>query len=400
MLGKTCAWKDTEACSSCSLQTLGTVPRCGAIYRKRGPSRRLIRFVVFVAHPQWFYHRGFHTDKGVRFRATARRKQDLYLTVASKLSGIAITDIYKLDGFNNRLAFRLTRSQFHSKRSSWQHSTFYHPKITNSLPVPLCVLLGIWYIQRVKKRRHASVVNLIIPGVNPQYDIMRRKWSRCKERVLDDAFATYAKNDPKKYVFWYRTNGCGRPACSSTVYSTFKANLIPLDPRQDYGIAEVRSLQYERREDGDDYLLRGSPDELRGTSTQVQTRCRTCKIEEFFPKIPRSTSETSFRYVVPVQKSQACQKTYRSFDSTDPKIVKISKKSVSDRRSDLLKKGIYRRDYPRCSELYWSDYHYPKKRRLLEWERRREIPWGNGEAEPPSKQPKKRNFNPKRRRLE
>lgn len=53
--------------------------------------QRLIRFVIFVAHPQFFFYHGFFTEKGVRFRATTARKQDLYLNVASKLGGIAIT---------------------------------------------------------------------------------------------------------------------------------------------------------------------------------------------------------------------------------------------------------------------------------------------------------------------
>ncbi|KAL5341754.1 hypothetical protein BJX70DRAFT_357817 [Aspergillus crustosus] len=52
-------------------------------------------------------------------------------------------------------------------------------------------------MSRVKKQRHSSVRDLIIPGVK-EYAVMRRKCTRCGERVLDDAFACFAKADPQE----------------------------------------------------------------------------------------------------------------------------------------------------------------------------------------------------------
>ena len=49
--------------------------------------QQVIRFILFVAHPQFFFYHGSYTDNGIHFRKTKARKQDLYLTVASKLGG-------------------------------------------------------------------------------------------------------------------------------------------------------------------------------------------------------------------------------------------------------------------------------------------------------------------------
>lgn len=50
----------------------------------------IVRFILFVAHPQFFFYHGHYTKSGVQFRETKARKQDLYLTVSSKLGGITI----------------------------------------------------------------------------------------------------------------------------------------------------------------------------------------------------------------------------------------------------------------------------------------------------------------------
>lgn len=51
-------------------------------------NQKVIRFLLFVAHPQFSFYHGSYTDNGIHFRRTKARKQDLYLTVASKLAGI------------------------------------------------------------------------------------------------------------------------------------------------------------------------------------------------------------------------------------------------------------------------------------------------------------------------
>ncbi|GIJ98094.1 hypothetical protein Aspvir_000207 [Aspergillus viridinutans] len=491
--------------------------------------QRLIRFVIFVAHPQFFFYHGFSTESGVRFRATSAKKQDLYLTVASKLGGIAIReDFYEtihrpaLYGqftrehreIVNRLeaeadsqlkkAFpqkyhqlelameicgkkscdgaltqqsisqlirgdtieeELRRSQhIHNMTQSfleaagqvligsinirnttqlqllselpsdWDNISEWH-EIPDSLvewiqqqaglqidqkPISskdelltafyllspanhgqsheslmrVIVKVGIWYITRAQKKRHESVVDLIIPGARP-YDIVRRKCSKCGERVLDDAFASYAKEDPKKYVIWYRLHGCGRPACSSAVDGTYFANLIPLDPNQGYKIATRRSLQRTRSADLEEYLLRLSEDERRATQKEVQTRCRNCGTGEYLDKKPRWTAETSSRYVIPVRGCRVCKKRFCSFDPTDPNIATISKVSLSKKWRELKQAGIDPIDYPRRPEILWSHKSHLTKRKELE--RERDMLLAKEEAEVLSQEPKKRNFNSKRR---
>ncbi|KAK1146858.1 hypothetical protein N8T08_002179 [Aspergillus melleus] len=66
------------------------------------------------------------------------------------------------------------------------------------------------YLSIIQKQKRASVQELYIPGVAP-YHIMPRKCSNCGQRVLDDAFACYAKADPKIYFNIYRKEGCGLP---------------------------------------------------------------------------------------------------------------------------------------------------------------------------------------------
>lgn len=52
--------------------------------------QEILRFLLFVAHPQFFFYHGSFTESGLRFRETQAKRQDLYLTVASKLGGVKI----------------------------------------------------------------------------------------------------------------------------------------------------------------------------------------------------------------------------------------------------------------------------------------------------------------------
>jgi hypothetical protein len=52
-------------------------------------AHKLVRFVIFVAHPQFFFYHGSATESGLRFRETAGKKQDTHLAVAGKLAGIS-----------------------------------------------------------------------------------------------------------------------------------------------------------------------------------------------------------------------------------------------------------------------------------------------------------------------
>lgn len=54
-------------------------------------AQELVRFVIFIAHPQFFFYHGSGTESGIRFRETTGRKQDSHLAVAGKLGGMETT---------------------------------------------------------------------------------------------------------------------------------------------------------------------------------------------------------------------------------------------------------------------------------------------------------------------
>ena len=54
--------------------------------------QNLKRFVIFVAHPQFFFYHGSFTESGVRFRRTSGGKQDQLLAVAARMGRIDIVD--------------------------------------------------------------------------------------------------------------------------------------------------------------------------------------------------------------------------------------------------------------------------------------------------------------------
>ncbi|KAJ5566734.1 uncharacterized protein N7459_010116 [Penicillium hispanicum] len=474
--------------------------------------QKLKRFVIFVAHPQFFFYHGSFTESGIRFRGTSAKKQDLLLAIAARLGSIAIVDNFyetihrpalygqfanehrevkyhefelattvpkktAYDGTITQLSLsqlirgdtekeELRRShlirhmilslleaagqvligstmirnipqlqllselpsdwdnilewheipyplvrwiqqqgglQIDQKPISSKHellTAFYLLSPSNYSPcketlMNIVIKVATWYISRLQKQRHESVRDLIIPGVSP-YDIVRRRCSRCFERALDDIFASYAKEDPKKYVIWYRLHGCGRPTCRSNIGGTYFANLLPLDPNQGYKIATRRSLQCARSADWEEYLLRLTEEERGPTQKEVQTRCGNCGVEGFLDKKPRWTAEMPPRYVIPIRGCKACKKRFCSFVPANPMIGTISKASLSKKWADMKKGGIDPTDYPRRPGILWSHKSYLTKRKELE--RERDIVLGVEEdPEWLSQRPKKRNFNPKSR---
>lgn len=121
------------------------------------------------------------------------------------------------------------------------------------------------YIPRVRKRRRTTVQDLIIPGLDP-YHIMVRKCSNCGERVLDDAFACFAKNDATIYIAFYRSNGCRLPSCGKGI-----AELVPVQPTQKHRRAAVGRLENIKKPEWKEYLLRCS-DGLQGMPEIVKIK--------------------------------------------------------------------------------------------------------------------------------
>ncbi|KAL2823194.1 hypothetical protein BDW59DRAFT_173676 [Aspergillus cavernicola] len=391
-----------------------------------------LRFIIFVAHPQFLFYHGSFTESGLRFRETQARKQDLYLTVASKLGGITVTRNFyervhrpalygQFDMVSRRLVLQLEanadaqlkaafpvfsneakgilrrRQVSHARKaytgkytvlilkqtlrrchqfahasetlieavgqvagqdfmgtaslrgiaqgdsmfilmSEWdgimEWEQLPNPLLSNDLTLIEVVLqVAVWYISRVKKQRHSSVRDLIIAGVQP-YNVMRRKCAKCGERVLDDAFACFAKADPQNMSFGF-------------------ANLVPVDPNQGYRMATCQSLQCLRTAEWEECLLRCSPEERRKSSKRSK-------------RFPRWTSECPSRYVIPIRGCKNCTKKYRSFVPTDNEIPTITQAAVSKKWKDLKAAGIEATDYPRRPDILWSRKSHLTKLQELE----------------------------------
>ena len=251
-----------------------------------------------------------------------------------------------------------------------------------------------WYIARVRKQRHKSVQDLIIPGAVP-YAIMPRKCAKCGERVLDDAFACYAKEDPRKYVIWYRHGGCGRPGCRTGAPGTQFVHLVPANSHQAYKLASRQKLRAPRITPWEEYLLRCSEEELKDMLQEVHITCEKCRVETMLDTHPRWTAEAPARYVIRRMKCKTCKKSYMPFVPSASHIRTITQPGLSKKWKDLNKGGVKPTRFPRRPDILWSRMSYISKRKQLERERAKELARKENRLPPP--EPRRRNFDSKRR---
>ena len=162
--------------------------------------------------------------------------------------------------------------------------------------------VALKYATEVCKQRRMDIEKSLIPGVDP-YHIVPRKCSRCGERVLDDAFASYAKIDPKIYPIFYHRAGCGRPGCEKAY-----AQFIPTDPCQKYRRASSAILEKTREAEWSEYLLRFSAEEREEVKQVVEIKCTKCKTQTMKDNVPRWTAENPARYVRPYRGCKECGK--------------------------------------------------------------------------------------------
>lgn len=266
-------------------------------------------------------------------------------------------------------------------------------KSTNKSLITVALKVATWYISKINRQRHSNVQDLIVLGVQP-YNIMRRKCAKCSGRVLDGAFACFARADPRKYVIWYRRYGCGRHSCRPGGMGF--ANLVLLDQNQGYRVATRKSLQCLRTGGWEEYLLRCTPEERSDVPQIVQTICKGCKKQSFEDKKPRWTSQIPGRYVIPVRGCNGCKERFSSFIPIDVGIPTITKAALSKKWKDLKTGGIEPADYPRRPDILWSRKTHLTKLKELEYARDLSL---QEDAEPrlPPSLKRKRNFNSKNR---
>lgn len=79
----------------------------------------------------------------------------------------------------------------------------------------LALAVGVAYISGICRKKKEGVTRETIPADQ----VIRRKCSLCKRRVLDDAFPQFSKKDPKSYILKSRVHqGCGLTGCKGSVH--------------------------------------------------------------------------------------------------------------------------------------------------------------------------------------
>lgn len=137
-----------------------------------------------------------------------------------------------------------------------------------------------------------SIKDLILNG-EPPNNVMPRKCSLCKQRILDNLFACYKKLDPTRYVLHYLQDGCGSPGCPGKPACAWG---IPADDRIPYVRPSRTNLKGVRKAEWSDFMLR-TAEECERLPEVVAIKCNGCKEGTFQGNNPRWTVETAPRYV-------------------------------------------------------------------------------------------------------
>lgn len=239
---------------------------------------------------------------------------------------------------------------------------FLHCKEDSSSHTLLGILIGVAvaYMCQVSRQRRSSVRDLIIPGTSP-HDVMARRCSRCYNRVLDDAFACYSELDPKKYVVFYREDGCGHPQCTLG-----RADFVPMRPDQSWRRATRQALENITNTEWEDHLLRLSAEERNGLPRSVRVRCSSCRIETFDDERPRWTFESTPRYVRPRMGCKRCHKKDRYWEPVNKSIHTVDSSMISRMWKKLKRAGFDPANFPRRPELLWSNKKIATRLKELE----------------------------------
>lgn len=217
--------------------------------------------------------------------------------------------------------------------------------------------VAVKYLWTVFKERNEKIEGLIIPGEPPRH-IIARKCSRCQRKVLNDAFAHYARLDPRYYVTWNRERGCGLPNCNQG-----RIILIPADPHQLFRRNLTATLTFFKSAPWEGYFIRGFTDEL--PSASVTIRCPKCRAQPQNDDHPRWTTERNPRYIPRQLKCGICY--YNGlWEPTDAAIRTITLAALSKKWKDFKEKGLDLTKYPRCCEVYWSKSYIQTKIEQLE----------------------------------
>ncbi|OKL60187.1 hypothetical protein UA08_04921 [Talaromyces atroroseus] len=222
------------------------------------------------------------------------------------------------------------------------------------------VLLGYnTSIRQMNHLKRSSVSDLLVSG-GPGRDVVPRKCSICRRRVLDDPVAYYAKNNSKTYALKYRKNGCGRTGC------TKKAEFYPID-------GNLRRIRIEKKlleaipnpeAEWEPYLLRNK-NELDVVPRMVVWKCPTegCPgtLED---NAPRWTFEKTSRLLNRKLMCPVCC-TQEWWEPVKTSIQTVRGSSISRMWASLKKAGCDPRQYPRRPDICFANARIPTRIAML-----------------------------------
>jgi hypothetical protein len=229
------------------------------------------------------------------------------------------------------------------------------PTIQN--PAQVLVSVAQKYLSSVICSGPKGTRDLVVPGEPPRH-IMARRCSRCKQRVLDHAFAYYAKGDPRYYVTSY-VEKCGHPSCGGW------AKLVPENRHQPHRRNIQNYLKFIKTAPWEEYFLRGSTDEIPHAGMPVHIRCRKCGSQSV-DETPRWTTHQDPKYLLR-EKKCSCQSS--TWEIVDASIPTTSGGALSKHWKKFLDNGIDLTQYPRRCHIYWSQAYMITKRQQLEEEK-------------------------------
>jgi hypothetical protein len=224
----------------------------------------------------------------------------------------------------------------------------------------LALAIGVAYTTGICRKKKEVIIRETIPAEQ----VIQRKCSLCKRRVLDDAFPQFSKKDPKSYVLKSRVNqGCGLPGCEGS------AHFLPINTWQPYititGAKSADAMIPKRRGRGDftTILCRSEEQQLGDLPKKLHVKCNDCGHTKM-DMHPRWTIENLARYVVPVGRCHGCGKRYAYFKPVVEYPI-ISQATLSNIWRSFQKVGCNLSDVLISPDIVFGKGSYETKARAL-----------------------------------
>lgn len=221
----------------------------------------------------------------------------------------------------------------------------------------LALAIGAAYIAGMCRKKKEVVITETIPAEQ----VVQRRCSLCKRRVLDDAFPQFSKKESMTYILKSRVHqGCGLPGCKGS------AHFLPNNIWQRYITITATTADAipKRRGRGDfSTILCRSEERLGHLPKDLCVKCNDCGHKKI-DKHPRWTIETPARYVVSVGRCYGCGKRHAYFRPVF-EYPTISKSTLSNIWSGFNKVGCDLSEVLVSPDIVFGKGDFETKARLL-----------------------------------